>query len=225
MAYVDRSTGNNRVYVLTAVAALHGAALYALVTGLGVEYVKETIAVIQGVNIPVEQPKMDPPPPQPENKAKPEETKIVAPKPQIDVAPVDNRQINTVPTPLPLPSFPPAPEPAPNIEPAPPPSPAPSFAARGVRAIGKPGNWVTTNDYPSRDLREGNQGRTGFALSIGADGKVQSCRITSSSGFAGLDDATCANMKRRARFEPARDGQGNPTTGTYISTVSWQIPQ
>jgi protein TonB len=40
-----------------------------------------------------------------------------------------------------------------------------------------------------------------------------------------LDDATCKNIQRRARFEPALDGNGNPTTGRWGSSVRWVIPK
>ena len=40
-----------------------------------------------------------------------------------------------------------------------------------------------------------------------------------------LDDATCKLVTRRARFKPATDGEGNPTTGSYSNAVRWQIPR
>ena len=79
--------------------------------------------------------------------------------------------------------------------------------------------------FTDDDLREGNQGVTQFTLTIGADGKVQSCMVTASSGFPGLDKATCDNVSRRARFEPATDGSGNRVGGTYSNRIRWEIPQ
>jgi protein TonB len=60
---------------------------------------------------------------------------------------------------------------------------------------------------------------------VGADGKVSSCQVTSSSGSPDLDEATCSNVTRRARFNPATDGEGQPTSGSYSGRVRWVIPE
>ena len=76
-----------------------------------------------------------------------------------------------------------------------------------------------------RDRREEREGVTGFRVTIGTDGKVVDCQITKSSGSPDLDEATCANVRRRARFTPATDGEGNPTTGSYANAIRWVIPK
>ena len=43
--------------------------------------------------------------------------------------------------------------------------------------------------------------------------RSRSCSVTGSSGSPDLDEAACDGMKRHARFTPATDGEGNPTTG------------
>ncbi len=90
---------------------------------------------------------------------------------------------------------------------------------------GNPGNWANANDYPSSDLNKENEGTTGFSVTVGPDGRVTSCSVTRSSGHPGLDSATCKNIQRRARFDPALDGDGNPTSGTWGSSVRWVIPK
>ena len=89
---------------------------------------------------------------------------------------------------------------------------------------GNPGRWATPNDYPSRALREEREGVASFTVTVDTDGRVTSCRITRSSGHDDLDEATCKNIERRARFRPATDGNGQETTGTWSSSVRWQIP-
>jgi periplasmic protein TonB len=88
-----------------------------------------------------------------------------------------------------------------------------------------PGGWATTNDYPSRALSQEREGTTGFRVTVGSDGKVTDCQVTASSGHGDLDAATCSNVKRRARFEPAKDKDGNPTSGSYSNRVTWRIPK
>ena len=90
---------------------------------------------------------------------------------------------------------------------------------------GDPGSWVTSEDYPSAPLREGAQGTTGFHVTVGPDGKVASCEVTSSSGNDQLDKATCQYVTRRARFTPAKDTDGKAMAGSYSSRVKWVVPK
>ena len=66
---------------------------------------------------------------------------------------------------------------------------------------------------------------TGFRLTVGTDGRVSECSVTSSSGSSTLDAATCKLITRRARFTPAKDADGNPVTDTYSNRIRWQIPE
>jgi TonB family protein len=89
---------------------------------------------------------------------------------------------------------------------------------------GNPGNWVTTNDYPTRALANGDMGTASFRLEVSAQGDVTSCTISQSSGHADLDAATCKAVARRAKFEPAVDYDGQPVASMYSNRVRWQIP-
>lgn len=126
-------------------------------------------------------------------------------------------QINQVPMMLAVPVPPPPP--------APPPPPESYIAPQPARPKGNPGNWVTQNDYPSRALRAEMEGTTGFRLVVGIDGRVEDCSVTRSSESLDLDEATCMNLRRRARFTPATDETGQPVTGIYSSSVRWVIPR
>ncbi|MFM5931013.1 MAG: TonB family protein [Novosphingobium sp.] len=132
----------------------------------------------------------------------------------------------TLPSPPPPMAPPPAPPPPPIYYPVAPPAP-PTYQpyGRGPYPKGNPGNWVTTNDYPTRALREERQGTTRFRVTVGADGRVSDCEITQGSGSNDLDSATCLLIWRRARFNPAQDGAGNPTIGYYSNSVRWVIPE
>ena len=88
-----------------------------------------------------------------------------------------------------------------------------------------PQGWVSTNDYPRRALTRGWEGDLTYALDVGANGGVQRCRITSSTGYDILDRTTCDVIERRARFEPATDSSGNAVFGTFRGKVSWLIPE
>ena len=76
-------------------------------------------------------------------------------------------------------------------------------------------------EYPYRDWLERNEGTTAFRLDIDERGKITACRITESSGFVSLDQATCDEIVDRARFKPATDERGRPIPGSFVSEVNW----
>jgi protein TonB len=216
MAYADQSMSGNRVTALIIVALIHIFVGYALVTGLAYEAAKKVIQKVTTVDIKEEVKKEEPPPPPPKKAEMPPPP--VAPPVKINVAPTPP-QITTVSTPPPPAPIILAPPPAAPVAPPPPAGPT-----KGATPKGNPGNWATTNDYPSRALREEREGTTGFRVSVGPDGRVTDCQITSSSGHADLDQATCDNVRRRARFTPAVEN-GQPTSGSYSNRVRWVIPK
>lgn len=221
MAYADQEVSGNKIAAFVVVALLHLALGYALVTGLAYEGFKQVVKKVTTVDIKKDEPKKEPPPPPKKMAAAPP---IVVPPPMVkDLSSAPPPQDFTPsPQPPPPPALPPAP---PGPAAAPPPPPQPKFTPKSAQPKGNPGNWATTNDYPTRALREEREGVTGFRVTVGTDGRATGCDVTSSSGSADLDQATCSNVMRRARFTPATDGEGNPTTGSYSSRVRWVIPK
>ena len=94
-----------------------------------------------------------------------------------------------------------------------------------VKPRNNPGEWIRSRDYPKAALKENREGNVSFTLSVDARGRVSNCSVTRSSGHADLDEATCDAVKRRARFEPARDSSGQAITGTFSSSVGWRLPR
>lgn len=84
--------------------------------------------------------------------------------------------------------------------------------------------WFEQGDVPADVLRARKGGVVGFEIQVGESGKPTSCRVTVTSGFPSLDEATCAAVMSRANFEPARNEQGGPMLGAYRSKVTWQPP-
>ena len=214
MAYADRNkTGENTVG--TGIAAFLLIVLgWALYTGLAAEGFRALVKKVTTVDIKKDEPNKEEKPPPP--------NKDAAPPPIVVPPPMTN--INTRPppletTPVPMPP-PPIPQPVVLAPPAPAAPPPPRIQPKGAQPKGNPASWATTNDYPTRALREERAGTTGFRVSVGPDGKVTSCSVTSSSGSPDLDEATCSNVTRRGRFAPATDGEGNPTTGSYSDRKS-----
>ncbi len=205
MSYVDQPVSGNRTATLIVVAILHVVFGYALVTGLAYEGMKKVLKRVTTVDIE-EEVKEEPPPPPKKVELPPPP---VAPPVKINVA-VAPPKIETVREP------PPAPPPIIIAPPAPPPPPPPKPAT----PRNDPGSWATPNDYPSRALREDRAGTATFRVTIDDDGRVANCQITQSSGHADLDEATCKNVSRRARFRKPSDGFGT----VYTNRVRWVIP-
>ena len=231
MAYADQDgMSTNRLVSVVIVLLLHAFLGYALVTGLAydaVAIIKEKMTVVDVKE--KKPPKKEDPPPEPDQPPKP--PPVTAPDPPLQ-AKSDNttfaekpsdktdftdkfaekdtsvgcwdgtRAANTSLCPD-----------------------KPKDKSQSAKARGNPGNWANTNDYPSRALQQEREGTAGFKVTIGPNGRVVDCQITASSGHPDLDQATCSNVSRRARFEPALDSNGNPTTGTFSSRVRWQIPK
>lgn len=248
MAYADQQMSGNRMVAIVIVALLHVAIGYTLVTGLAYEAAKAVVERVTTIDVEEPEPEEEPPPPPPE------EIPDTAPPPMVIPAPrfenTQNTATNTTDQPQPRDERPaqqattqtcadgrtiaatascgpatktcwngqtiPVNATCPPDTRVPPKPPTPK---------GNAGRWVTTNDYPSRALREEQEGVTTVRLSVDAEGKVTGCTVTGSSGSSLLDDATCKNMQRRARFNPATDGQGRAVAGSYSQSVRWEIPQ
>lgn len=119
-----------------------------------------------------------------------------------------------------------APTPTPvYVSPSPPPAPRPSGKERPATPASNPSDWFTPDDYPGVSLRNGEQGTTGFRLTVDAAGIPTRCDITASSGSPTLDQATCSLLMTRARFNPAHDKKGKPTLGSWSNRFKWQIPE
>lgn len=220
MAYADQEgMSTNRLVSIIVVLLLHAFMGYALVTGLAFEAVQKVKKSLTSIDVKEEEPpEEEEPPPEPEKQIEPP---IVSPPPLVTtVSPPPT--VRTVATPPPF--VPIVPTAAPPAPPAPPPPPPVAKRPNPIPR-GNPGNWANANDYPSRALQQEREGTTGFRVTVDANGRVTDCVITSSSGHSDLDDATCKNIERRGRFQPALDHNGNETTGTWSNRVRWQIPK
>ena len=220
MSYVDQRMSQGRIWAIIIVALLHAALGYAFVTGLAYTFVKNVSEDLKTFDVE------EPPPPE-EEPPPPEQPKQVQPPPVVSPPPLVRTNIQTPPMQT-VRTAPPAPitytaPPAPPTPPAPPPPPPPPRTVEPARARANLASYVSNDDYPSAALRNGEEGTTGFRLTIGADGRVTNCAITSSSGSSSLDSTTCRLMRSRARFTPARDSNGNATTDTHSARITWRI--
>ena len=82
----------------------------------------------------------------------------------------------------------------------------------------------SADDYPASAQAAGAEGTVRARLTVGPDGSVVSCEVIESTGNAALNSTTCNIIRRRARFTPARDANGERTTDTVITPpIRWQL--
>lgn len=225
MAYID-SANESRTPALIGVAAIHTALGVLIVTGLAGGVMNETVRKeITSIFVPKPLPSPSPTPEQQVEQQNKAQTKVFAPDTPFPLDPpgdpVDTTNEQQTYT-------------------------QPDTTATGTVGTGdglggtakdpprrfdpiaprvRNGGWVTDNDYRTPWINRGWEGTAGFRLQIGADGRVDSCTITDSTGHSALDEATCRLVQRRARFDPARNERGEAVSGSFSSAVRWQIPE
>jgi protein TonB len=220
MSYLDRTADpNRRTTAVIGVIAIHSMIAYLLVTGLAGRINFHPIPAATGFPIPSPTPTPPPTPtPQPSASPSPEPT-IAPPWPFPPPTPAPTS------TPDPNPTATAGPTTGPTSGPTATPTHTVAFRPKPATPKNDPTKWVTTDDYPARDLREGNEGTSVFRVTVGANGRVSACQIVTSSRHPGLDAATCKAVSARARFNPATDDHGDAVVGAYSNSVRWQIPR
>lgn len=82
---------------------------------------------------------------------------------------------------------------------------------------------ISIQDYPQSALDHGEEGSVATRLVVNPKGRVESCKVIISSGFADLDATTCRLLTTRARFSPALAEDGTPIYGLYRSLITWSL--
>ncbi|HVU30645.1 MAG TPA: energy transducer TonB [Sphingomicrobium sp.] len=219
MSYAQRKqlSGNPAVSIFLTIAVV-GSLMYAIVTGLAYDVIKKTAENLKVIDVEQEPPPPQQPPPPPKDMPK------VPPPP---VTPPPLVQINTPPPPtIQTVVAPPIPPVAPPViaPPAPPAPPPPRKTVSAQSARGDLRTLFTADDYPASAAAAGAEGTAQAELTIDAGGRVVGCNLIRSTGNSALDSATCNILRRRAKFTPARDSNGNATTDTVTTPpIRWQL--
>ena len=236
---MNKASNSDRMKSAIAVAAFHLLLGYAFVTGLGVDVVARTGETLKLFDI------TEPPPPPPEPVIRPRErtkaaegeaspqnlkskaTPVVAPEPKVRL---------DLPPPIVA-----APTPAQGADTSTgaAPVPGPGTGAGGIgTGTGSGGQGdgtggglrqrarliegeLSRRDYPRAAKRAGIGGRVVVRIDVGTNGRVAACTIVKSSGNADLDETSCRLIKKRYRYEPARDAAGRPVPDAVREGHVW----
>ena len=215
MSYAQRKEiGGNRTLAAFFTVLVVGSLLYAIVTGLAYNVIKKGAQDLKTFDVEEQPPPPEPPPPPPKDMPKVPPPPMTPPSlVQIQLAPP---QIQTVTTPY-IPPVAPAP-------PAPPAPPQPRKVQSATSAKGDLRTLFSNDDYPASAQSSGAEGTAQATLSISPDGRVVGCNLIRSTGNSSLDSATCNILRRRAKFTPARDSNGNATSDTITTPpISWRL--
>lgn len=92
-----------------------------------------------------------------------------------------------------------------------------------ARPLGQVTDWVGPGDYPPSAMRAGYEGRVRVTVAVDRAGTPTGCAVRRSSGHWSLDNATCAGMLNRGRFDVALRG---PRVRHWTSpAIRWVLPE
>jgi len=83
---------------------------------------------------------------------------------------------------------------------------------------------LLVENYPLESLRLGEEGSVGLSMDIGADGKINGCLVSKTSGYARLDRAACDLMLVHVTrvSPPMKDGRR--VAAVREGAIEWRIP-
>jgi protein TonB len=217
MSYAQRKEiSGNRTLAIFFTVAVVGSLLYAIVTGLAFNVIKHTAENLKVIDVEQPPPPPEQPPPPPKDMPK------VPPPP---VTPPPLVRVEAPPPPIQTVTAPPPPVYIPPVAPAPPPPPPPPRKVQSATsAKGDLRTLFSADDYPASAQAAGAEGTAQAQLTIGPDGRVEACNLIRSTGNSSLDSQTCNILRRRAKFSPAKDSNGNATSDTVTTPpIVWRL--
>ena len=195
---------SNRIVALVVVALIHAVIGYAFVTGLAYQYVKkaqEKLTTFEVEEPPPPPEEVPPPPPPPDQPMQP--PPVVTPPPIVQTTAAAGRDPVGADAAAGLYR---AAAGTAGAAAAPPPPPPKISQKAGLQ--GNPGQFFGRTTIRRRRVRNGEEGRVVATLTVGTDGRVTDCRVTTSSGSRDLDDATCRIARSRVRLHAGEGRRG-----------------
>ena len=216
MSYAQRKEiSGNRTLAIILVAILQLGLGYAIVTGLAYNVIKKAAQDLKTFDVEEQPPPPEEPPPPPKDMPK------VPPPP---VTPPPLVRVNTTPPPIVMQEAP-TPPVIPPVVPAPPPPPPPPRKVQSAQsAKGDLRALFSADDYPAAAQAAEAQGTAQATLTISPSGQVVGCNLIRSTGNSALDSATCNILRRRAKFTPAKDSNGQAVSDTITTPpIVWRL--
>lgn len=80
---------------------------------------------------------------------------------------------------------------------------------------------LSVDDFPFGLIGPGERASVRLSYVVEIDGRVTTCRIQRSSGFAEVDAMACRLIEQRFRYRPARNAAGEPVSAGVEETHTW----
>jgi hypothetical protein len=104
-------------------------------------------------------------------------------------------------------------------------APAPASIRRNAKLAPRSQNRWFELGWEGPELNNALKGvsvQIDYTLTVGPDGRVSKCTHSGSDPAEKLfGNAACAQLTKRARFEPATDANGNPVAANWSGNVGW----
>jgi protein TonB len=208
--YVEDRFSSHRLVGIAFVVLLHIVIIYALISGLGEQFVQVLHRPLEARIIQeVKPPQLLPPPPPPQ--------RVQPPPPFIPPPLVQIAQPPPVPVIAQVTHVQPAVAPPKPVAPR----PAPQPAIRSAAGL-DPNQTCTPPEYPEAAQDMEQTGTTIMQFLIGTDGAVISSRVAGSSGHDSLDDAAIRALPL-CKFKPAIGADGKPQEAWTSIRYVWQL--
>ncbi len=92
-------------------------------------------------------------------------------------------------------------------------------------ALATDADKLLADNYPRESLRLGEEGSVGLKLGIDGSGKLLSCTVSKSSGYARLDRASCDVMLIHViKLVPPKATEGRHAHAVKDAQIDWQLP-
>jgi periplasmic protein TonB len=231
--YTGTASRPDRVKAITAVAAVHAALAFVILSGLNVRMISAAVERMKTFDVTLPKPPPPPPPPKP------------APKPEQAKKPAGAPAPRAVATPV---VAPPPEIPAPSPIPAAKIAGTGSAASSGAGAAGNgtgaggagygPGGGGSGGFTPAQKITKipngeyrrlvaasgMDRGTVGVSIRVTPDGRASNCRVVRSSGNGTADSLMCQLTEEYVRFRPALDPYGRPVAQDVTWYPNWFRP-
>jgi len=94
---------------------------------------------------------------------------------------------------------------------------------RGPVPMQRLSSLIKSDDYPTKLIRDGQEGFVNVRLIVSDIGAVESCAVQRATQTKEFEDLVCAKLTERARFKPAVDAAGKSMRSFYTQNVIFQI--
>ena len=100
-----------------------------------------------------------------------------------------------------------------------------ALLALAAPALATDADQLLRDNYPPESLRLGEEGHVGLKLEIDGAGKLMSCMVSQSSGYARLDRASCDVMLIHViKLKAPAPTDGRRGNAVRDGAIDWQLP-